>query len=118
MALLKLRDSFRSDIACHNNTLPNEFFHDFKGLRIPEGVTHTQFFRQPTFLSLPCNPPQNQHCRINCMKARTRFLFPIPFPLLLQYHVLPFSFHILEYFSKHTEDRKAAWNFKFSPDRQ
>ena len=27
---------------------------------------------------------------------------------------LPFSFHILEYFSKHTEDRKAAWNFKFS----
>lgn len=25
-------------------------------------------------------------------------------------HVLPFSFHILEYFSKHTKDRKAAWN--------
>lgn len=75
-------------------------------------------FRQPTILSLPCNPPQNQHRRINCMKARARFLFPIPFPHLPQYHVLPFSFHILEYFSKHAEDRKAAWNFKFSPDRQ
>ena len=47
-----------------------------------------------------------------------RFLFPIPYPFLPQYHILPFSFHILEYFSKHTEDRKAAWNFKFSPDRQ
>ena len=75
-------------------------------------------FRQPTILSLPCNPPQNQHRRINCMKTRARFLFPIPFPLLLQYHVLPFSFHILEYFSKHAEDRKTAWYFRFSPDRQ
>lgn len=67
-------------------------------------------FRQPTILSLPCNPPQNQHRRINCMKARARFLFPIPYLLLPQHHVLPFSFHILEYFSKHTKDRKAAWN--------
>ena len=67
-------------------------------------------FRQPTILSLPCNPPQNQHRRINCMKTRARFLFPIPYLLLPQHHVLPFSFHILEYFSKHTEDRKAAWN--------
>mgnify|MGYP000143356688 CR=1 FL=1 len=67
-------------------------------------------FRQPTILSLPCNPPQNQHRRINCMKTRARFLFPIPYPFLPQHHVLPFSFHILEYFSKHTEDRKAAWN--------
>ena len=80
-----------------------------------EQRTHTISPERPTFLSLPCNPPQNQHCRINCMKARTRFLFPIPFPLLLQYHVLPFSFHILEYFSKHAEDRKAAWYFRFSP---
>ncbi len=28
-------------------------------------------FRQPTILSLPCNPPQNQHRRINCMKTGT-----------------------------------------------
>ena len=33
-------------------------------------------FRQPTILSLSCHPPQNQHRRINCMKARARFLFP------------------------------------------
>ena len=61
-----------------------------------EQRTHTISPERLTFLSLPCNPPQNQHCRINRMKARTCFLFPIPFPLLLQYHVLPFSFHILE----------------------
>ena len=79
-----------------------------------EQRTHTISPERPTCLSLPCNPPQNQHRRINCMKARARFLFPIPFPHLPQYHVLPFSFHILEYFSKHTEDRKVAWNFKFS----
>ena len=83
-----------------------------------EQRTHTISPERPTFLSPPCNPPQNQHCRINRMKARTCFLFPIPFPLLLQYHVLPFSFHILEYFSKYAEDRKAAWYFRFSPDRQ
>lgn len=40
------------------------------------------------------------------MKARTCFLFPIPYPFLPQYHILPFSFHILEYFSKYAEDRK------------
>ena len=83
-----------------------------------EQRTHTISPERLTFLSLPCNPPQNQHCRINRMKARTCFLFPIPFPLLLQYHVLPFSFHILEYFSKYAEDRKTAWYFRFSPDRQ
>ena len=75
-----------------------------------EQRTHTISPERPTFLLLPCNPPQNQHCRINCMKARARFLFPIPYLLLPQHHVLPFSFHILEYFSKHTKDRKAAWN--------
>ena len=75
-----------------------------------EQRTHTISPERPTFLSLPCNPPQNQHRRINCMKARARFLFPIPYLLLPQHHVLPFSFHILEYFSKHTKDRKAAWN--------
>lgn len=50
--------------------------------------------------------------------TRVRFLFPIPYPFLPQYHILPFSFHILEYFSKHAEDRKTAWYFRFSPDRQ
>ena len=59
-----------------------------------EQRTHTISPERPTFLSLPCNPPQNQHRRINCMKARARFLFPIPFPHLPQYHILPFSFHI------------------------
>ena len=73
-----------------------------------EQRTHTISPERPTFLSLPCNPPQNQHRRINCMKARARFLFPIPYLLLPQHHVLPFSFHILEYFSKHTKDRKAG----------
>ena len=52
------------------------------------------------------------------MKARTCFLFPIPYPFLPQYPILPFSFHILEYFSKYAEDRKTAWYFRFSPDRQ
>ena len=51
-----------------------------------EQRTHTISPERPTFLSLPCNPPQNQHRRINCMKARARFLFPIPFPHLPQYH--------------------------------
>ena len=40
-----------------------------------EQRTHTISPERPTFLSLPCNPPQNQHCRINRMKARARFRF-------------------------------------------
>ena len=75
---------------------------------------HIQFLRTANLpVTSPVILPKINTAIINCMKARARFLFPIPFPFLPQYHVLPFSFHILEYFSKHTEDRKAAWNFKF-----
>ena len=126
--ILKLRNGLQPDIKCHNRSVAGVLSGTHSRMRSSmilkdsvfrkEQRTHTISPERPTFLSLPCNPPQNQHRRINCMKARARFLFPIPFPLLLQYHVLPFSFHILEYFSKHAEDRKAAWNFKFSPDRQ
>ena len=36
-----------------------------------EQRTHTISPERPTFLSLPCNPPQNQHRRINLGKRRT-----------------------------------------------
>ena len=126
--ILKLRNGLRPDIKCHNRSVagycPEHIPRMRSSMILKDSVfrkeqrTHTISPERLTFLSLPCNPPQNQHCRINRMKARTCFLFPIPFPLLLQYHVLPFSFHILEYFSKHAEDRKTAWYFRFSPDRQ
>ena len=50
-----------------------------------EQRTHTISPERPTFLSLPCNPPQNQHRRINCMKTRARFLLPLPYPFLPQH---------------------------------
>ena len=126
--ILKLRNGLQSDIKCHNRSVAGGLSGTHSRMRSSmilkdsvfrkEQRTHTISLERPTFLSPPCNPPQNPHSRINCMKARTRFLFPIPFPHLPQYHTYCRSHSISLNISPNIPKRKAAWNFRFSPDRQ